>query len=197
MKGERTRQNILERAVDVASLEGLEGLTIGRLADELKLSKSGLFAHFGSKEELQLATVQAASQRYIREIFTPALQVPRGYPRLLAICDSWLSYVRRGVFPGGCFFAAASFEFDSRPGPVRDLVRTLMDDWIHALEKAIIMAREEGHIDPNVDCAQLAFELNALFFGANFSYFLRSDEQAIQRAERAVRSRLEALRIPN
>ncbi len=196
MKGERTRQSILERAVDVASLEGLEGLTIGRLAEELKMSKSGLFAHFGSKEELQIATVQIAAERYIREIFTPALKVPRGYPRLLAICDSWLSYVRRGVFPGGCFFAAASFEFDSRPGPVRDLVRRLMDDWIGALERAIRMARDEGHIDPNVDPSQLSFELNALFFGANFSYFLRSDEQAIERAERAVRSRLEALRTP-
>lgn len=196
MKGERTRQSILDRAVDLASLEGLEGLTIGRLADELKMSKSGLFAHFGSKEELQIATVQAASQRYISEIFSPALQVPRGYPRLLAICDSWLSYVRRGVFPGGCFFAAASFEFDSRPGAVRDLVRRLMDDWIGALEKAIRMARDEGHIDPNVDPAQLAFELNALFFGANFSFYLRSDDQAIQRAERAIRSRLEALRTP-
>src|SRR5687767_8985814 len=122
MKGERTRQSILERAVDLASLEGLEGLTIGRLADELKMSKSGLFAHFGSKEELQLATVEAASQRYVAEIFAPALKEPRGYPRLLAICDSWLSYIKRGVFPGGCFFAAASFEFDSRPGAVRDFV---------------------------------------------------------------------------
>ena len=196
MKGERTRQSILERAVDVASLEGLEGLTIGRLADELKMSKSGLFAHFGSKEELQIATVQAASQRYITEIFSPALQIPRGYPRLMAICESWLSYVRRGVFPGGCFFAAASFEFDSRPGQVRDLVRKLMDDWIGALERAIRMARDEGHIDPNVDTSQLAFELNALFFGANFSFYLRGDEQALERADRAIRARLEALRIP-
>ncbi|HEX7808270.1 MAG TPA: TetR/AcrR family transcriptional regulator [Thermoanaerobaculia bacterium] len=196
MKGERTRQSILERAVDVASLEGLEGLTIGRLAEELKMSKSGLFAHFGSKEELQIATVQAASQRYITEIFSPALQIPRGYPRLMAICESWLSYVRRGVFPGGCFFAAASFEFDSRPGQVRDLVRKLMDDWIGALERAIRMARDEGHIDPNVDTSQLAFELNALFFGANFSFYLRGDEQALERADRAIRARLEALRIP-
>jgi AcrR family transcriptional regulator len=196
MKGDRTRQSILDRAVDLASVEGLEGLTIGRLADELKMSKSGLFAHFGSKEELQLATVQAASQRYIAEIFFPALKVPRGYPRLLAICDAWLSYIRRGVFPGGCFFAAASFEFDSRPGPVRDLVRRLMDDWIGALEKAIRMAQDEGHIGREVDPSQLAFELNALFFGANFSFYLRSDEQAIERAERAVRARLETLRTP-
>ncbi len=194
MKGERTRQSILEKAVDLASLEGLEGLTIGRLAEELKMSKSGLFAHFGSKEELQLATVEAASQRYIAEIFAPALKEPRGYPRLLAICDSWLSYIKRGVFPGGCFFAAASFEFDSRPGAVRDFVRRLMDDWIGALEKAIRMAQDEGHLDRSVDPAQLAFELNSLFFGANFAHYLRNDTRALEKAERAVRTRLEALR---
>jgi AcrR family transcriptional regulator len=194
MKGERTRQSILERAVDLASLEGLEGLTIGRLAEELGMSKSGLFAHFGSKEDLQLAVANAAAERYIREIFTPALQAPRGYPRLMAICSSWLSYIRRGVFPGGCFFAAASFEFDSRPGAVRDLIRRLMDDWIGALEKAIRMAQSEGHLDPNVDATQLAFELNALFFGANFAYHLRDDKQALDRAERALRARLDALR---
>jgi AcrR family transcriptional regulator len=194
-KRERTRQSILERAVDLASLEGLEGLTIGRLADELGMSKSGLFAHFGSKEELQIATIEAASRRYINEIFIPALAEPRGYPRLLAVCRAWLSYVRRGVFPGGCFFAAASFEFDGRPGPVRDYIRKLMDDWIGALEKAIRMARNEGHIDRHVDPAQLAFELNALFFGANFSYHLRGDTTAIDKAERAVLARLESLRV--
>jgi AcrR family transcriptional regulator len=194
VKGERTKQSILDRAVDIASLEGLEGLTIGRLAEELKMSKSGLFAHFGSKEELQLATVQSASERYIKEIFRPALEAPRGYPRLMAICDAWLSYIHRSVFPGGCFFAAASFEFDSRPGVVRDLIVRFMDDWIHALEKAIRMAQEEGHLDPTVDAAQLAFELNSLFFGANFSYFLRHDGEALQRAERAIKWRLEALR---
>lgn len=195
MKGERTRQSILERAVDIASLEGLEGLTIGRLAQELEMSKSGLFAHFGSKEELQLATIEAASQRYIREIFTPALLQPRGFPRLMAICESWLSYIRRGVFPGGCFFAAASFEFDSRPGAVQDRVRGLMNDWIGALERAIVMAKDEGHIREEVDPAQLAFELNALFFGANFSFYLRHDAQAIEKARRAVEARLNGLRV--
>ena len=193
-KGERTRQSILDRAVDLASVEGLEGLTIGRLAEELGMSKSGLFAHFGSKEELQLATVEMASRRYIDEIFTPALQEPRGYPRLLAICRSWLSYVRRGVFPGGCFFAAASFEFDGRPGAVRDLIRKLMDDWIGALERAIRMAQDEGHMDRALDPGQLAFELNALFFGANFAYHLRGDQSAIEKAEHAVLQRLETLR---
>ena len=195
MKGERTRQSILERAVDLASVEGLEGLTIGRLADELGMSKSGLFAHFGSKEDLQLAVVETASQRFIREIYTPALKEPRGYPRLLAICRSWLSYVRRGVFPGGCFFAAASFEFDGRPGAVRNLVRRLMDDWIGALERAIRMAQDEGHIDPNVNPSQLAFEINALFFGANFSFHLRDDQEAIDRAQHAIEQRLESVRV--
>ena len=195
MKGSRTRQSILERAVDLASLEGLEGLTIGRLADDLNMSKSGLFAHFGSKEELQLATVEQASQRYIREIFSPALDHPRGFPRLLAICESWLSYIRRGVFPGGCFFAAASFEFDSRPGPVQDRVRQLMNDWIDALQKAIRMARDEGHLRKDVDPSQLAFELNALFFGANFAFHLLHDQQALERAHAAVVARLEGLRV--
>ena len=194
MKGERTRQSILERAIDLASVEGLGGLTIGRLADDLDMSKSGLFAHFGSKEDLQLATIEAASQRYIREIFAIAIREPRGYPRLLAICRSWLSYLRRGVFPGGCFFAAASFEYDGRPGPIRDLIRRLMNDWIGALEKAIRMAQDEGHLDRDVDPAQLAFELNSLFFGANFAYYLRDDATAVDKAERAVLARLESLR---
>ncbi|MFZ2492075.1 MAG: TetR/AcrR family transcriptional regulator [Thermoanaerobaculia bacterium] len=195
MKGERTRQSIVERAVDIASLEGLAGLTIGRLADELGMSKSGLFAHFGSKEELQLATIEAAAERYIAEIFRPALEEPRGYPRLMAICRAWLSYVRRGVFPGGCFFAAASFEFDGRPGAIRDLVRGMMNDWIAALQKAIEMAQDEGHIDPEIDASQIAFELNALFFGANFAYYLLNDEKATERAQAAVEARLETLRI--
>ena len=194
MKGDRTRQNILDRAVDLASVEGLEGLTIGRLADDLGMSKSGLFAHFGSKEDLQLATIAAAGERFIDEVLRPALKAERGYPRLLAICRSWISYVRRNVFPGGCFFAAASFEFDGRPGPVRDRIVKTMDEWIAALEKAIRMARDEGHIDTDVDPKQLAFEINSLFFGANFAYQLRGDRKALERATRAIAYRLEALR---
>ena len=195
MKGERTRQSILERAVDLASLEGLEGLTIGRLADELGMSKSGLFALFGSKEELQLATIEAARERFIESVFRPALKAERGYPRLMAICRGWLTYVKRGVFPGGCFFAAASFEFDGRPGPVRDAIANMMDTWIESIEKAVHMAQEEGHIDPAIEPAQLAFEINALFFGANFSYQLRGDKKALDRAMTAIETRLESVRI--
>jgi AcrR family transcriptional regulator len=194
MKGERTKHGILERAVDIASVEGLEGLTIGRLAEELEMSKSGLFAHFGSKEELQLAAVEAARQRFVDEMFRPALKAARGYPRLLAICRSWLDYIKRGVFPGGCFFAAASFEFDGRPGPVRDAVVSAMDVWLDALEQAIRMAKDEGHLNRNVDVKQLAFEINAIFFGANFSYQMRDDKRAIGRAWKAIESRLESVR---
>jgi len=194
MKGARTKQGILDRAVDIASVEGLEGLTIGRLAEELEMSKSGLFAHFGSKEELQLATVEAARQRFLDSMFRPALKAPRGYPRLVAICRAWLAYIKRGVFPGGCFFAAASFEFDGRPGPIRDAVVAAMDVWLDALEKAIRMAKEEGHIDRDVDVKQLAFELNAIFFGANFSYQMRDDKRALGRAWKAIETRLESVR---
>src|SRR3954447_3805690 len=182
MKGERTRQSILERAVDLASLEGLEGLTIGRLADELAMSKSGLFAHFGSKEELQLATIEAARERFVESVLRPALKAERGYPRLMAICRAWLTYVKRGVFPGGCFFAAASFEFDGRPGPVRDAVARIMDGWMATLEKAVRMAQEAGHLDPGMEPAQVAFEMNSIFFGANFACQLRGDRKAVSRA---------------
>jgi len=195
MKGARTKHGILERAVDIASVEGLAGLTIGRLAEELEMSKSGLFAHFGSKEELQLATVEAAQQRFVDEMFRPALKAARGYPRLLAICRSWLDYIKRDVFPGGCFFAAASFEFDGRPGPIRDAVVAAMDVWLDALEKAIRMAKEEGHLDRGVDVKQLAFEINAIFFGANFSYQMRDDKRAISRAWKAIEDRLESVRV--
>jgi len=193
MKGTRTRQSILDRAVDLASVEGLEGLTIGRLAEDLGMSKSGLFAHFGSKEELQLATVEAAQQRFLAEAFLPALKAERGYARLHAICMSWVSYVRRNVFPGGCFFAAASFEFDGRPGLVRNV--KAMEEWVAAIERAIVAAQELGELDAEIEPAQLAFELNSLFFGVNFSYQLRRDRKALMRAEKAIETRLEGLRI--
>lgn len=195
MKGKRTRESILDRAVDLASVEGLEGLTIGRLAEDLDMSKSGLFAHFGSKEELQLATVEAARKRFLHEAFLPALKAERGYERLCEICRSWISYVRRNVFPGGCFFAAASFEFDGRPGLVRDAIVKTMDEWVAAIEQAIAMAQETGELDPHVEPAQLAFELNSLFFGVNFSYQLRRDRKALMRAEKAIETRLESLHL--
>ena len=129
-KGERTRQTILEAAVDIASVAGLEGLTIGQLATKLSMSKSGLFAHFGSKEELQLATVEAARSVFIREVIEPTFAAERGLARLWQLCDAWFSYVSSKVFRGGCFFAAAAAEFDSRPGPVRDRIAAIMKEWL-------------------------------------------------------------------
>ncbi len=173
------REAILERAVGVASEEGLEGLTIGRLSSELGLSKSGLFGHFGSKEELQLAAVDAAGAIFVREVVEPALTEPEGAPRLRAYCESWVGYLERKVFSGGCFFAAAAAEFDGRPGPVRDKLRDGQGAWLVELAK---QARLAGAEDPE----QLVFEVSSLVQGANASYQLFDDEDAFARARRAI-----------
>lgn len=189
-QGARTRQAILEAAVDLASVEGLEGLTIGRLAAALSMSKSGLFAHFGSKEELQLATVEAARAVFIREVIRPAFEAARGLPRLWSLCDIWLSYVQGGVFRGGCFFAAASAEFDSRPGPVRDRIAAIMKEWLDMLHRAVVEAQAAGQLDREVAPAQLAFEFNSLEIGANWAFQLQGDRQAFARAREAILERL-------
>jgi AcrR family transcriptional regulator len=189
-RGEKTRRAILEAAVHLASAEGLEGLTIGRLAAELSMSKSGLFAHFGSKEELQLATVEAARSVFIREVIRPAFEADEGLPRLWKLCDTWLAYVQGGVFRGGCFFAAASAEFDGRPGPVRDRVAAIMKEWLKALGRAVREAQGAGHLDAGVEAAQLAFEFNALELGANWAFQLHGDKQAFARARAAILERL-------
>src|SRR5918911_599111 len=188
--GERTRQGILEAAVHIASAEGLEGLTIGRLASETGMSKSGLFAHFGSKEELQLATVEAAREIFIREVIRPAFEAGRGLARLWKLCDIWLMYVRGGVFRGGCFFAAAAAEFDSRPGPVRDRIAEIMKEWLSTLRRAVVEAQEAGQMDHEVDPTQLAFEFNALELGANWAFQLYEDKQSFARARAAILERL-------
>jgi AcrR family transcriptional regulator len=190
-QGVRTRQTILEEAVHLASAEGLEGLTIGRLATELSLSKSGLFAHFGSKEELQLATIETARAVFISEVIRPAFEADEGMPRLWKLCDIWLGHVQGGVFRGGCFFAAASSEFDSRPGVVRDRIAEIMKEWLAALERAVMEAQRAKHLAAGVDPAQLAFEFNALELGANWAFQLHGDQQAFARAREAIRERLQ------
>jgi AcrR family transcriptional regulator len=173
------RDAILERAVDVASEEGLEGLTIGRLSAELGLSKSGLFGHFGSKEELQLAAVDAANAIFVREVIEPALSEPEGARRLRAYCESWVGYLERKVFSGGCFFAAASTEFDGRPGPVRDKLRDGLQLWLAELAK---QAKLAGAEDPE----QIVFEVYSLVQGANAAHQLFDDERAFARARAAI-----------
>ena len=189
-QGDRTRRAILESAVHIASAEGLEGLTIGRLATDLSMSKSGLFAHFGSKEELQVATVEAARAIFIHEVIKPAFDAPEGLPRLWKLCDIWLSYVQKGVFRGGCFFAAVAAEFDSRPGPVRDRIADIMKEWLTALSNTILEAQNVGHLDKNIDATQLAFEFNSLELGANWSFQLYGDPKAFERAREAICERL-------
>ncbi|MBA3357366.1 MAG: TetR/AcrR family transcriptional regulator [Pyrinomonadaceae bacterium] len=189
-RGGRTRQTILEAAVDTASAEGLEGLTIGRLATQLSMSKSGLFAHFGSKEDLQLATIEAARSVFIREVILPAFEAERGVRRLWKLCDVWLSYVQGGVFSGGCFFAAAASEFDSRPGPVRDRIAGIMKEWLVTVRRAIVESQEAGQLNTDVDPTQLAFEFNSFELGANWAFQLYGDKQAFARARESILERL-------
>jgi len=189
-RGEKTRQDILQAAVHVASAEGLEGLTIGRLADELRMSKSGLFAHFGSKEELQLAVVSKARDIFVQEVVDPAFKRERGLVRLLAMLDQWLDYVGRSVFRGGCFFMASAIEFDSRTGPVRDLIAELSRSWLDAIDAEARYAQTLGQLDSRVDTAQLAFELHSLVHGANWYYNLFQDKRAFERARTGILERL-------
>ena len=184
--GQRTLRQILELAVEIASVDGLEGLTIGRLAEELKMSKSGLFAHFGSKLDLQLATIDAARDIFVAEVVKPALRKPRGVERLEALCRSWLSYSQRKVFRGGCFFAAAAMEFDSKPGLVRDRVATAMRDWKDTLTTAVLKAVEAGHLAKSTDAPQLAFEINAVMTAANMESQLFGEKVVYKRARVAI-----------
>jgi AcrR family transcriptional regulator len=189
-KGERTRAAILETAVDIASVKGLEGLTIGRLASAMSMSKSGLFGHFGSKEDLQVATVAAAREIFIEEVITPALKQPRGLQRLWALCDGWLNYMEREVFRGGCFFVSTSMEFDHRPGPVKDAIVASIREWLNYLIVAAKMAQEQDEIEESVDVVQLVFELHGLYMGANWEYQLFGDKDVGNRARVAILNRL-------
>jgi AcrR family transcriptional regulator len=170
-KGAQTRATILAHAVDLASVEGLEGLTIGRLAAELEMSKSGLFAHFGSKQELQLAAVGAAAERFRGAVIEPALAAPDGAARLRAMGDAYLAHLERDGYAGGCFWAATSAEYDDRPGPVRDAIAASLDAWLGELER---QAKIAGARDPG----RFAFELYAVVMGAN-SRFRLSGERVV------------------
>jgi AcrR family transcriptional regulator len=195
-KGAATRQAILQEAMDLASVAGLEGLTIGSLAEATGMSKSGLFAHFGSKEELQLATVQAARVVFQERVFLPALKAPRGLKRLCAVVAAWIDYAEREMFRGGCFFASVSVEFDSRPGPVKDLVAACMSDWRDVLARLVREAKDTGELSRGADPDQLAFEFGALALGANGVYQLHRDHHSFTMARRAIKDRLKIYSAP-
>lgn len=185
-RAEQTRRAILARAVDLASVEGLEGLTIGRLADALSLSKSGLFAHFGSKEDLQLAVVEAAREVFTAEVLERGGDGPSGLSRLIRLARAWLRYIEKVPFRGGCFFAAVSSEVDDRPGRVRDRVIDLTRSWVDLLEKEAEAAIGEGDLEPDADPAQVAFEIHAFVQEANWSFQLHGDPAAFRRASTAI-----------
>jgi AcrR family transcriptional regulator len=191
-RGNATRESILQAAADLASVEGLEGLTIGRLATELGMSKSGLFAHFGSKEELQLATIDAARRRFVDRVVRPSRGLPRGRARLEAMLDDWLAYFRDETFPGGCFFHNIRAELDSRPdNAVREVMAEDVRQFIAFLEREIRKAQEAGDVDPSVDAQQLAFELDALGSAANQQFQILRDRAIFDRAAAGMRARLD------
>ena len=198
LRGMKTRQAILAHAARVGSAEGLEAVSLQRLANDLGISKSGLFAHFGSKEELHMATIDAAARIFTDEVIRPALATPRGAGRVWALCNSWLSYLERGVFPGGCFFWAVAEEFDSRrPGPVRDSVLEKKNYWSYTLQRAVREAQEAGEIDAGVDPEQLAWELDSLLGGANSGFKNEEGVRAIERGRRGIRDRLTRAATPS
>ena len=190
--GERSRKAILREAAQLATVEGIRGLSIGRLADAVGMSKSGLFAHFGSKEELQLATIETASAVFTEQVIEPASAAPTGLERLQRLAENFLRHVEGNVYPGGCFFASVAAEMDTHPGPVRDLAVQVLDEWSRQLETAVRDAQAEGAIDPSEDAEQLAFELNAYLLLANAQFVISRDSTPIDRARRALESRTAA-----
>jgi AcrR family transcriptional regulator len=194
-KRQRTRHAILDAAAALASEHGLDSLSIGGLAATTGMSKSGLFAHFGSKKELQLATVDHAAGIFVREVIAPARTAPRGVARIWALLDGFLGYIERGVFAGGCFFATTSAEFKSRQGPVRDRIAEQLGSWQSYLERAVTVAQQLGELDPSVEARRIAFELNAFVQNAEAQHELFGDPGVLADAREAVRERLESLRV--
>jgi AcrR family transcriptional regulator len=187
--GARSRHKILDAAAKLATTEGLEGLSIGRLADHIGMSKSGLYAHFGSKEELQLATIETADAIFSAEVIVPAEQATSPLAKLEALCEQFLSHVERRVFPGGCFFASAAAEFDTHPGPVRERITAFQYGWSERLVQLVCAAQAAGELRAE-DAEQLAFELNAFVLMANTAFLLYNSPEAITRARTAIAGRL-------
>jgi AcrR family transcriptional regulator len=181
-KGEQTRAVILDQALQIASRLGLEGLTIGSLADATGMSKSGLFAHFGSREDLQLAVLEHAAQLYGNKVFLPALKIERGLPRLRALFAQWLEWTIASGLPGGCIMISAAAEYDDRPGPIRDAVIANQNRGRAISEKAVRLTIEEGHLKPGTDPEQIAFEMLAIVLASHNYRRLLGDKEARKRA---------------
>jgi AcrR family transcriptional regulator len=188
--GARTRRAILREAVSLATVDGLEGLSIGNLAAALGMSKSGLYAHFGSKRDLQLATVDEAGAIFQDEVVRPALEAPAGLPQLVAVCDAFFDHLERRTFPGGCFFAGAVLEMGTRPGPVKEKVAAFQSGFAQLLRGFATAAIETGDLASDEDPGQLAFELNGIILAADANFVLHDDPGALTTARIVVRRRL-------
>jgi AcrR family transcriptional regulator len=184
-KGEATRAAILERGVQLATQTGLDGLTIGRLATDLGLSKSGLFAHFRSKEALQIQVLDAAAERFVEEVVRPAVKKPRGEPRLAALFERWLAWAKSNSGLGGCVFVAAAAELDDRPGPVRDRLVALQKGWLEIMAAVYRTGVEERHFRSDVDAEQFAYDLYSVMLGFHHAARLLRDPQADSHANAA------------
>jgi AcrR family transcriptional regulator len=193
--GERSRNAILREATRLATVEGITGLSISRLADAVGMSKSGLFAHFGSKEELQLATIETAHALFHEHVIDPAQLAPTGIERLRRLTDNYLSHIEGHVFPGGCFWASVVAEVDMRPGPVRDGAMQVVNEWLGQLEAAIRDAQAEGAIDASEDPEQLTYEVESFVLCANTYFVITQERTPLDRARRAIDRRL-ALAAP-
>jgi AcrR family transcriptional regulator len=188
--GERSRRAILDASARLATVEGIDGLSIGGLARAIGMSKSGLYAHFGSKEELQLATIATAEEVFNADVIAPAMQSDDGLPRAQALCERFLSHVERGVFPGGCFFSSVAAELDTRPGPVRDRIATFLSEWVELIASSLAAAQRQGDLNSDASIDQIAFELNAMLAQANAVFLLYGDRKAFDLARRAIRDRI-------
>lgn len=185
MKGERTRERILDAAMHMTSMEGLNALSIGRLAKSVKLSKSGLFAHFNSKEALQRQVLERATEAFTRAIIRPAIKKERGIARLRAMFDNWLRWANTGGLPGGCIFVGASVELDDKPGPLRDYLVKTQRDWIGILARATAISVEEGHLPPDTSPEQMAFEIYGVMLSFHMYRRLLGDSRARSKAKAA------------
>jgi AcrR family transcriptional regulator len=186
-RGERTRRQILEAAASLASVEGLEGLSLGRLSDHLAISKSGLYAHFGSKEELQLATIRVAAEMYGRDVMAKALEADAGTGQIVAFADAFLDYVRHGPFPGGCFFIASFLDPATMRGPIRAALAGIQRELLGFFASNIRVAQASGRLPAGLDPEELAFDIDAVLVGADVNYVLFNDRLRLQRGKDAVR----------
>jgi AcrR family transcriptional regulator len=188
--GERTRSAILRAAASLATVDGLEGLSIGNLAAAIGMSKSGLYAHFGSKQELQLATVEEAGQIFADEVVQPALAAPPGLAQLVAVCEAFFDHLERRTFPGGCFFAGAALEMGTRPGPVKEAVAAFQGRFVDLLRGFATTAIKQNELPAGEDPGQLAFELNGIILATDTNFVLHDDPAVLDLARQVVHRRL-------